>query len=149
MSTHPYARAAARILGAGVLAVLALAPAFLYVWSISISAGLCGDHARTWVTVIAVAVPLVVVGSWGFLHGNWIFVAWPAAVLAAAACLMLASYLQPGAHGHCETITPYDRIGLAPSRYSTMSMPIESPPRTNLIPAGEFSATVQPRSSRL
>ena len=148
MNTHPHVRAAARILGAGALALLAVVPAGLYVFAISISAGLCGDHARTWISVIAVAVPLLVVGSWGLLHGNWIFVAWPAAVLASAACLMLASYLPPGAHGHCETITPYERIGPALSRYSTMSMPIVSLPRTKLIPAGELSAIVQPLSSR-
>jgi hypothetical protein len=149
VNVHPYARAAARIVGAGALALLAVVPAGLYVFAISISAGLCGDHARTWISVVAVTVPLVVVGSWGLLHGNWIFVAWPAAVLAAAACLMLSSYLQPGAHGHCETITPYDRIGPEASRYSTMSMSIVSSPRTNLTPAGELSATVQPRSLRL
>ena len=149
MKAHPSVRVAARIVGAGLLALLAVIPAGLYVWSISISAGLCGDHAHTWISVVAVTVPLVIVGSWGLLHGNWIFLAWPAAVFAAAACLMLASYLQPSAHGHCETITPYERIGPAPSRYSTMSMPIEPRPRTNLIPAGELSAIVQPRSSRL
>ena len=149
MTRRRYAAAAARIVAAGVLALAAVVFAFLYEYVISISAGLCGSHARSWISAIAVAVPLIVVGSWGLLHGWWILVAWPAAVFAAVACLMLADYVQPGAHGHCETITPYERILGPVSRYSTMSMPISSLPRTNRAPAGEPSAMRQPGSSRL
>jgi hypothetical protein len=149
VSGRRYAVAAARIIAAGVLALLAVFPAFLYEYVIAISAGLCGDRARWWVSVIAVAVPLIVVGSWGLRHGWWILVAWPAAVFAAGACLMLASYLQPGAHGYCETITPYERMVGAFSRYSTMLSPISSSPRTNLIPSGDSSVILQPARRRL
>jgi Sec-independent protein secretion pathway component TatC len=55
--------AAARILGAGLLALVAVIPAFLYEYGIVISAGLCGEGARWWITVMAIAVPLIVVGS--------------------------------------------------------------------------------------
>jgi hypothetical protein len=144
-----YALAAARIVGAGLLALAAVFPAFLYEYGIAISAGLCGEHARWWISVIAASVPLLVVGSWGFIHGSWIFVAWPAAVLAAAACLMLASYLQPGAHGYCETMTPYERINAPSSRYSPMSSHIASLPRTNLTPSGDSSAIRQATRWRL
>ena len=91
-----------------VLALAAVILAFFYEFLIAISAGLCGEHARWWIHVVAVAVPLIVVGSWGLLHGWWILAAWPAAVFAAASCLVLANYLQSGAHGHCETMTPYE-----------------------------------------
>jgi hypothetical protein len=149
VSRRRYAVAVVRILAASVLALAAVVFALFYEYVIGISAGLCGDHARGWIDVVAVGVPLVVVGSWGLLHGWLILAAWPAAVLAAAACLVLADYLQPGAHGHCETITPYERI-LGPAlRYSTMSMPISSSPRTNLRPSGEPSAMRQPASTRL
>jgi hypothetical protein len=148
VSRPRYAVAAVRILAAGVLALAASAFAVLYEYVISISAGLCGEHARWWVDVVAVGVPLIVVGSWGLLHGWWILVAWPAAVLAAAAFLSLASYVQPSAHGHCETMTPYERI-LSPSRYSTMSIEIVSSPRVKVTASSLFSATRQPASSRL
>jgi hypothetical protein len=144
-----YAVAAARIVAGGVLALVALVPALVYEYGIAISAGLCGSDARWWISAIAITVPLLVVGSWGLLHGWWILVAWPGAVLAAAACLMLASYLQPGAHGYCETMTPYERIESALSRYSTMSIPISSPPRTNRTQSGESSTIRQPASRRL
>jgi hypothetical protein len=140
---------AARIAGAALLAAVAVLPAFLYEFAISISAGLCGDNASGWITAVAVAVPLLVVGSWGLLHANWIFVAWPAAVLAAAACLMLADYEQTGAHGHCETMTPYSRIDLGLSRYSTMSSEILSPSRPNVTQSADSSSTRQPVSLRL
>src|SRR5262249_42462814 len=140
---------AARIVGAGVLALLALIPAFVYSYAISISAGLCGDHGPTWILALAVGIPLVVVGSWGVMHGNWIFVAWPAAVLAAAACLMLVSYLRPGARGYCETITPYERSVFVPARYSVTSSQIASSPRVNVTSNGPFSSTRQPGSTRL
>ena len=111
-------KVAARIIGAGVLAALAAMAAFLYAYAVGISAGLCGEHGHGWLTAVAVVLPLLVVGSWGLRHGNWILVAWPAAVLSAAACVMLASYLDPGAHGHCETITPYSFSPPLGSRYS-------------------------------
>ena len=149
MTRRRYAVGAARILAATLLALAAVVPALLYDYVIAISAGLCGSDARWWVSAVAVAMPLLVVGSWGLLHGWWILVAWPAAVFAAVSSLMLADYLQTGAHGHCETITPYERIvGPAP-RYSTMSMPISSLPRTNRTPAGEPSAIRHLVSSRL
>jgi hypothetical protein len=140
VSGRGYAVAAARILSAGALAVLAVVPAFLYEFGIAIDAGLCGDDARWWISAIAVATPLLVVGSWGLRHGWWILVAWPAAVFSAAACLMLASYLQPGAHGHCETKTPYERSVFSPSLYSVMSSSIASSPRVNLTPSGPSSS---------
>jgi hypothetical protein len=149
VSGRRYAVAAARIVAAGVLALLAVFPAFLYEYVIAVSAGLCGDRARWWITVIAVAVPLIVVGSWGMRHGWWILVAWPAAVFAAGACLMLASYLQPGAHGYCETITPYERMVGAFSRYSTMLSPISSSPWANLMPVAGSPEIRQPARWRL
>jgi len=109
---------AARIVAAAVLAVLAIVPALLYDYVIGISAGLCGDHASDWPRTLAVGVPLLVIGWWGLRRGNWIFVAWPAAVFSSAACLSLAAYLDSGAHGHCETMTPYSRSPAAPVRYS-------------------------------
>jgi hypothetical protein len=148
VSRRRYAVAAVRILAAAVLALAAAVFAVFYEYAVSISAGLCGDRARWWIDVVAVAVPLIVVGSWGLLHGWWILVAWPAAVLAAAAFLSLVSYVQPSAHGHCETMTPYERI-LSPSRYSTMSIEIASSPRVKVTASSLFSATRQPASSRL
>jgi hypothetical protein len=127
VSRRRYVGGAARIVAAGLLALAAVVPALLYEYAIGISAGLCGRHARWWISVVAVGVPLIVVGSWGLLHGWLILVAWPAAVFAAAACFLLANYLQSGAHGYCETMTPYERIVL-PSRYSTMSIEIVSFP---------------------
>jgi hypothetical protein len=109
---------AALIVGAGVLAVLAIVPAVLYGYVIGISAGLCGDDASVWPKTLAVGVPLLVIGSWGVRNGKWIIVAWPAAVLSAAACLSLAAYLDSGAHGHCETMTPYSRTPVLPVKYS-------------------------------
>ena len=150
MTKKQYALVAARIVGAGVLALLALIPAAFYSYAIGISAGLCGDHARKWVSVVAAVVPLVVVGSWGLLHGNWIFVTWPAAVLSSAACLLFASYLQGGAHGYCETISPYERSVLAPgATYSLRSSTIVSLPRVNVTSRSPRSSTRQPGSARL
>src|SRR5258708_8072740 len=106
------------IVAACVLAVLAIAPAVLYEYVIGISAGLCGEHASVWPKTLAVGVPLLVIGSWGVRHGRWILVAWPVAVLSAAACLSLAAYLDSGAHGHCETMTPNSRSPATPVRYS-------------------------------
>ena len=148
VSRGRYAVAAVRIIAAGGLALAAVVVAVLYEYVITISAGLCGDHASGWVDAVAVGVPLIVVGSWGLLHGWWILVAWPAAVLAAAACLVMADYLRAGAHGYCETMTPYERI-LSPSRYSTMSIEIVSSPRAKVTASALFSATRQPASSRL
>jgi hypothetical protein len=150
VSRRRYAHAAVRIVAAGVLALAAAVFAFLYEYAISISAGLCGSHARWWLDVVAVAVPLLVVGSWGLLHGWWILAAWPAAVLAAAACLSLVSYLQPDAHGHCETMTPYERNVFSPgTAYSTKSRSIASPPRLKITPSGPRSSKRQPGSWRL
>jgi hypothetical protein len=111
-------RRAARILGAAALAVLAIFPALLYDYVIGISAGLCGEHASAWPKALAVGVPLLVIGWWGVRHGNWIFVAWPAAVFSVAAFLSLAAYLDSGAHGHCETMTPYSRTPDFAVKYS-------------------------------
>jgi hypothetical protein len=147
MNRSKVVRNTARIAGATVLAVAALAPAAFYVFAIGISAGLCGEDARWWINAISVAVPLLVVGSWGLLRGNWIFVAWPAAVLAGAACFSLARYLQPGAHGHCETMTPYWRS--EPRPYSAMLSVTSSSPRRNVTPRGAASSALQPSSSRL
>jgi hypothetical protein len=111
-------RSGARLVGAGLLAALAAVPALIYAYAIEISAGLCGDGGQGWARTIAVVVPLIVVGWWGFRHGNWIFLAWPAAVLSAAALASLAAYLDPGAHGHCETMTPNSFNPPFVSRYS-------------------------------
>ena len=111
MSGRRYAVAAVRIVAAGVLALAAVILAFFYEFLIEISAGLCGEHSRWWIQVVAVTVPLIVVGSWGLLHGWWILAAWPAAVFAAASCFALANYVQSGAHGHCETMTAVRVLG--------------------------------------
>jgi hypothetical protein len=141
---------AGRIVGAGLLALIAVLPALLYSYGVSISAGLCGDHANKWISLVAVATPLVVVGSWGLMHGNWIFVAWPAAVLSSVACLLLASYLQPGARGYCETISPYERSVVARGvTYSLRSSRIASPPRVNFASIAPTASTRQPGSTRL
>ena len=101
-----------------MLAAAAVVPGFIYDYAITITAGLCGEHGSRWLGVVAALVPLLIVGSWGVRHGNWIFVAWPAAVLAAFACSLLVEYVDSGAHGHCETMTPYSRSPTLPVRYS-------------------------------
>ena len=122
---------ARRIAAASLLAAVALVPAWIYLYAISIPAGLCGD-GRTWPTVVAVVVPLGVVGSWGLRGPNRILFAWPAAVLAAAACVSIAEYVDPRAHGHCETWTPYS-VTVLPSSpmYSARLSSNRVPPRLN------------------
>jgi hypothetical protein len=110
---EPRASGTVRIVGAGALAAVAAVPAGVYLYGVSISAGLCGD-GRSWPPILAAALPLVVVGSWGLRGRNRILVAWPAAVLAAAACISIAEYLDPNAHGHCETEAPYS-LNVRPS----------------------------------
>lgn len=121
----------ARLLGAGVLAGLALVPAVLYHFAISISAGLCGG-GRAWPTLVAVVLPLAVVGSWGLRGRNRVLLAWPLAVVAAAACVAIAEYLDPRAHGQCETWTPYS-VTVLPSfpMYSARLSSSFAPPRRN------------------
>jgi hypothetical protein len=148
VSGRRFGRGAARVVGASVLSVGAAFGALLYDYVFSISAGLCGDSGSHWPTVLAIAVPLVVIGSWGVLHGNWIYVAWPAAVLSAAACVVLVDYVDPGAHGYCETMTPYERSSGPFVRYSTMSIAIVSPPLAK-VAFGPSKETVQPSSSLL
>ncbi len=137
-----------RIGGATVLAAVAYLPAYFYDYAIAISAGLCG-HQNGWPEAFAVAVPLLVVGAWGLRGRHRVLFAWPAAVFSAAACLSLAAYLDPSAHGQCETMTPYSRIEVGLSRYSTMSSAIRSSPRRNATPAGDSSSMRQSESSLL
>jgi hypothetical protein len=134
-------RGVARIVGAAALAALALVPAFLYEYGIAIAAGLCGDGNRV-VAAVGLCVPYVVVSTWGFVRRNWLLLAWPLAVLAAATGLMFVEYLDPSAHGHCETMTPYSRSVVAVSMYSPTSIATVSPPRLNVA-----STAVHPRGS--
>jgi hypothetical protein len=92
----------ARIAVAFLLAVGTLIPAFLYVYAVSITAGLCGDGSDA-VPTTAMVTAYAVVAGWGFRGRNRLLIAWPAAVLVGASTLLLASYVDPGAHGHCET----------------------------------------------
>ena len=139
-----------RIVAAGVLAALAALPAAFYVYAVDVSAGLCGG-TRGWAAILSVAVPLVVVGSWGLGGRNRVLLAWPAAVLAAAACSTIARYVDPRAHGYCETLSPYPRSVPERLAYSPTSSEISSDPCRNVtrsqFPQGLSTRTRQPPSS--
>lgn len=86
-----------------VLALGAVAPTFLAVYVLTISAGLCGDGRADWLVVLFSLGAYLIVASWG-LRSPWRLPwAWPLAVLSAAAVTVLVSYVDPGAHGFCET----------------------------------------------
>jgi hypothetical protein len=116
------------MVGGALLAAVAYLAALFYVYIIGISAGLCGDGNHA-VAAIGLRIPYVVVSTWGFMRRNWLLLAWPLAVLAAAAGLAFVEYVDPSAHGHCETMTPYSRSVVAVSMYSPTSIATVSPPR--------------------
>jgi hypothetical protein len=102
---EPRRTGALRILGAGLLGVLMVVPLFLYEFAVTVSAGLCGRTG--WPEALAGVVAFVVVLTWGFRGRRRILFAFPAAVLAANACALLAAYADPPAHGYCETLSSY------------------------------------------
>ncbi len=89
-----------------VLALGAFVPALLSVYVLTTTAGLCGDGRADWLVVPFSLAAYLIVASWG-LRSPWRLPwAWPLGVLSAAAVAVLVSYVDPGAHGFCETSTP-------------------------------------------
>jgi hypothetical protein len=94
-----------RIVAGGVLGVVMVFPLLGYDLAVTTSAGLCGRTG--WPEVLSAVIALVVVGSWGLRGRRRVLFAFPAAVLAANACALVAAYADPPAHGYCETLSPY------------------------------------------
>lgn len=135
---HLGRRRSLAVLGLGfVLALAVLVPGFFYSYIVTITAGLCGDEGRAWLAILPAAAYAIVL-SWGLRSPRRLPWAWPLAVLSAVAANVLMAYIDPGAHGFCETSTPNEVSILAGAeggggtRYSaalTMSL---SPPRRNV-----------------
>lgn len=83
------------------LSFVALFPAGLYVYVVTISAGLCGE--RTGYASVASVVAYGVVASRGLRSPKQLVLFWPLAILAAVAVWLLVDYPFSSAHGYCET----------------------------------------------